>query len=77
MMFFYEIEVLSLFQRRGIATSLINRLKSICRGRNIGKMFVLTDCRNNAAQALYRQTGGIEEYNDGVLFVYSDPTGSD
>ena len=70
MMFFYEAEVSETHRQRGIGMALVDKLKSICQERNIGKMFVLTDRENLAARALYSRTGGREEYDDGVLFVY-------
>jgi GNAT superfamily N-acetyltransferase len=70
MMFFYEIEVRSDCHRRGIGAGLIDHLKQLCHRRGIGKMFVLTDRRNMAARRLYGVTGGREQYDDGVLFVY-------
>ncbi len=70
MMFFYEIEVRPEFHRRGIGTGLVDHLRRLCRRRGTGKMFVLTDRPNRAARGLYESSGGREEYNDGVLFVY-------
>ncbi len=70
MMFFYEVEVSESHRRQGIGAALIEALRGICRERRIGKMFVITNRENVAARALYHQTGGREEYDDGVLFVY-------
>lgn len=71
MVFFYEIEVAEPYQKQGIGRALVDTLKSYCKSRNAGKMFVLSDRRNTAARALYAATGGREEYDDGVLVVYS------
>jgi ribosomal protein S18 acetylase RimI-like enzyme len=70
MMFFYEIEVRPEFRRRGIGTGLVEHLKRLRRLHGAGKLFVLTDRQNKAARGLYSSSGGREEYDDGVLFVY-------
>lgn len=72
MMFFYSIDVLESYRRRGVATHLIGELKCICAERNVSKMYVLTDEANAAAMNLYRSTGGERALPDNVLFVYKD-----
>jgi len=70
MVFFYELEVLPSHRRKGVGRALIDRLKGLCRQRGAGKMFVLTDRRNDAACRLYSAAGGRMEYDDGVLYNY-------
>jgi ribosomal protein S18 acetylase RimI-like enzyme len=66
-MFLYELGVEPEFQRRGVATALMQRLIQLCRQRGCGEMFVLTDEDNVAGSATYRQAGGMPE-PAGVLF---------
>jgi aminoglycoside 3-N-acetyltransferase I len=72
MVFLYSVDVLESYRRRGIATRLIEKLKRICAGRNVSKMYVLTDEANVAAMKTYRSTGGERVLPDNVLFVYKD-----
>jgi aminoglycoside 3-N-acetyltransferase I len=57
-MFLYELGVEEEFQRRGIATALIERLKEICREKGIAEIFVATETDNRPARKLYQATGG-------------------
>jgi len=71
MVLLYEINVIDQFRRKGIAKSMIDKLKKICVEINTYKMWVLTDKRNNPAINLYTTTGGKRMYEDGVLFIYN------
>jgi ribosomal protein S18 acetylase RimI-like enzyme len=72
MLFFYEIGVDKKYRRKGIATALINELKSICRKKKILQMFVITNASNKPAMKLYQSTGGNREALDDVVFVYPE-----
>lgn len=72
MMFFYSIDVLPSFRRKGVGKRLIEELKKICADRKVCKMFVLTDEENVAAMKLYQSTGGKRKLPDNVLFVYKE-----
>jgi ribosomal protein S18 acetylase RimI-like enzyme len=72
MMFFYSIDVLEAYRRRGVAARLIGELKRICAERNVSKMYVLTDEANVAAMKTYQSTGGERVSPDNVLFVYKN-----
>ena len=65
MMFFYEIGVAESHRRQGVGTALIDEIKSICRERNIMKMWVQTNESNEAAMRLFQASGGtrVEEEN--------------
>ena len=72
MMLLYEVNVLESKRRQGLARGMITLLKTICRERNILKMWVLADGANKAAIRAYESTGGqrVKE-NETVMFVYS------
>jgi aminoglycoside 3-N-acetyltransferase I len=74
MMLFYEIEVLESHKRRGVAAAIINKLKEICQDQNVMKMWVYTSKSNAAAMQLYKSTGGKQESDEDVLFVYEQAT---
>ena len=58
MLFFYEIEVLKTYRRRGIGTELVEAMKEIARISRVAKMWVQTDPTNVAARALYERADG-------------------
>jgi GNAT superfamily N-acetyltransferase len=58
MLFFYEIEVLKTYRRRGIGMKLVEAMKDIARIHRVAKMWVQTDPNNAGARALYEQAGG-------------------
>ena len=66
-MFIYELGVDPGYQRRGVATALMQRLVQLCHERGCGEMFVLTDEDNVAGRAAYRKAGG-EPEQAGLLF---------
>jgi len=68
--FLYSIDVLSAYQRKGVATKLINYLKVEAIANKCSEVFVLTNSSNLAAMKTYEATGGIREYEDDVMFVY-------
>jgi ribosomal protein S18 acetylase RimI-like enzyme len=72
MVFFYSIDVVEAYRRRGVAARLIGELKRICAERNVSKMYVLTDEANAAAMKTYQSTGGERVSPDNVLFVYKE-----
>jgi aminoglycoside 3-N-acetyltransferase I len=71
MMFFYEIGVAESHRRRGIGTNLVRELKSICRARDVMKMWVPTGRSNIAATRLYASTGAVPlPSGDEVTYAY-------
>ncbi|MDQ3767384.1 MAG: GNAT family N-acetyltransferase [Actinomycetota bacterium] len=67
-MFLNELGVEPAFQRRGIATALMQELIELCRSRGCSEMWVGTEETNTAAMRTYRSTGGKREAF--VLFTY-------
>jgi ribosomal protein S18 acetylase RimI-like enzyme len=58
MLLVYELGVDEPFQRRGIATQLMQELARIARERGIGEGFLIAEPGNDAANALYASLGG-------------------
>lgn len=69
-MLLYSIDVFDEFRRKGIASQLIGELKTIARMHSCREMFVPTSKSNSAATALYRATGGKNENDDDITFIY-------
>ncbi len=75
MMLFYEIGVAESQRRKGVGTALIDEIRSICRERNIMKMWVETNESNVAAMRLYQTAGGKQvEEDDIVQFGWTPDT---
>jgi len=68
-MFLYEIGVSTKARKQGIATALINELKTICAARHIETIFAGTEADNTTAKKLYLSTGADEEQV--AWFVYA------
>ena len=69
-MFLNELGVLPASHRRGIATSLIQDLLQVCKGRGCSELWVLTDEDNTPAMSTYRRAGGRRASQDQVMFTY-------
>ncbi len=67
-MFLNELGVKPAFQRRGIATALINELIQLCKSRGCSEMWLGTEETNTPAMRTYERAGGKRE--DFVLFTY-------
>lgn len=70
MVYIFEIEVASSYQRQGIGKQLINLLKKLCLESDVEDIWVGTENENVAAKRLYESTGGICKYPDQCEFVY-------
>lgn len=66
----YDIEVLESHRRQGVGKGLIEEFKGICKSKNGSAIFVPTNKSNLAAMKLYESTGGKQEVEDDVIFVY-------
>ncbi len=66
----YEIDVLPDFQKRGIASAMIERLKELAQATAACEVWVVTNRSNEAAMRLYRSTGGTAKHDDDVVFEY-------
>jgi ribosomal protein S18 acetylase RimI-like enzyme len=72
MMLLYEIGVAESHRRRGIGTQMITQLKTICRAKNLMKMWVPTGRSNIAATRLYASTGATPmPSGDEVTYAYT------
>ena len=70
----YEIDVVDAHQKKGVGRALMERLKSLCRERAYGEMWVLTDADNVPANALYSGAGGIVESFPTRMYVFPTAT---
>lgn len=68
--FLYEIGVDPAFRRRGIARALIDTLHDHARALGAEEDFVMTNPSNGPALALYRATGGVQDEEEAIVFVY-------
>lgn len=69
-MFLYEIDVKEEYQKQGIASMLIEKLKQIAIQNNCVEMWVPTNKSNTPAMRLYQKTGGNIDYEDGVQLTW-------
>ena len=58
MLYIHEVGVLDAFQRHGIGTRLMEKLREACETEHICKMFLICYQNNDGANALYRKAGG-------------------
>jgi ribosomal protein S18 acetylase RimI-like enzyme len=70
MMFIYEIGVRDDHRRYGVGRLLFEKLKEICREREITRAFVITNERNAAAMAFYRALGATRDARDEAVFDF-------
>lgn len=70
-LFINEVGVSARHHRRGIGTQLIASLLAWGRSKGCEEAWVATEIDNTAARQLYRSTGGIEEQQPAVVYVYS------
>lgn len=59
--YLYDLAVLEAYRRRGIATALIETLKTLALARRIGVIFVQADAGDDPAIALYTRLGTRED----------------
>jgi aminoglycoside 3-N-acetyltransferase I len=69
-MFIYEIGVASAWRGQGLATALMQEIKTLAREEGMFEAFVVTSRSNEVARKLYERTGGIVEDDSAVVFVY-------
>jgi len=70
MLYLHEIDVLESYRKCGIATKLMDELKSICQENHYDKIFLITNKSNQAAVALYESTGGLSSSDDDIIFAF-------
>ncbi|HBS47813.1 TPA: GNAT family N-acetyltransferase [Candidatus Dependentiae bacterium] len=66
----YEVGVHQNYRRRGIGKALIEEVKKWATEVGADKVWVLTEKGNEAAMAMYRSAGGIEEAPGTIMWVY-------
>jgi ribosomal protein S18 acetylase RimI-like enzyme len=72
-LFLYEVDVSERYQREGVGQAMMERLKTLCRERNYGEMFVLTECDNEGGNALYTKSGSVLEGSPANVHVFFTP----
>jgi ribosomal protein S18 acetylase RimI-like enzyme len=70
MIYLYEIVVAPAYRRQGVASKMIDLLKSQCRETDVIEIWVGTENDNIPAMRLYESTGAICEHANSVEFVY-------
>ncbi len=70
MIYLYEIAVAPAYRRQGIATRMIDLLKSLCQEAGVIEIWVGTEKDNIPARRLYESTGAVCDNPDTVEFVY-------
>jgi ribosomal protein S18 acetylase RimI-like enzyme len=69
-LFLYEVDVSDAYQRQGAGRAMLEHLKAICKDRNYGEMFVLTECDNQAGNGLYNAAGSTLEGSPANVHVF-------
>ena len=69
-MFLYSVDTFGNYRRQGVASALIEHMKSVAKENGCKEMFVMTNDNNKAAMQLYEKTGGVVGNYDDILFVY-------
>lgn len=59
MLYVHEVGVLPKYQRQGIGTAMLEKLKECCGLLGICRFFLFTQKSNEAACALYEKVGGV------------------
>lgn len=67
--YIYDLAVKTKFQRKGIASKLIETVKKYCKEQNFEEVFVQADRIDDYALQFYRSTG-ITEEEDVIHFYY-------
>lgn len=60
-LFLYEVDTAETHRQKGAGRAILDFISALCRSRGYGEWFVLTECSNEAGNALYRSAGGIAE----------------
>ncbi len=66
----HEIDVNVAYQKQGIGSALIERLKDIAHERNISEIWVITNRSNEAAMRLYKKAEMKETHTDDVVLQF-------
>lgn len=71
MFYLHSIGILSVYQNKGYGSSLVSYIKKCSVELGCSEMFVITDKENSRACHVYEKLGGINDYDDKVVYVYS------
>ena len=66
----YEITVESTYRRRGIGSEMVRFLKDACADDNVMEIWLITAEDDAPARALYESTGGMQQPERNVEYVY-------
>lgn len=69
-MFLYEVDVSPDYRRQGIATALVENIKTFTAENGFQGLFVMTNAENDEAMGLYGKTGATRKSGDDVLFEW-------
>ncbi len=69
-LFINEVGVSPRYQRQGIARRLTDRLLDHAKALGCKEAWVATEESNRAARALYAATGGVEDEDRAVVYLY-------
>lgn len=73
-LFLYEVDTASRHRRNGAGRAILDFISALCKSRGYGEWFVLTECANEAGNALYRSAGGIVEGSPANVYaVHTKP----
>ena len=76
MLYIHEVGVLDAFQRHGIGTRLMEKLREACETEHICKMFLICYQNNDGGNALYRKAGGrycVESQGKDTVYWFQIP----
>ncbi len=76
MLYIHEVGVLDAFQRQGIGTRLMEKLREACETEKYCKMFLICNQNNEEANALYRKAGGetmVESQGKDTVYLFQIP----
>ncbi len=76
MLYIHEVGVLDSFQRQGIGTKLMEKLREACEAEKYCKIFLICYQSNAGANALYRKAGGetmVESQGKDTVYWFQIP----
>jgi ribosomal protein S18 acetylase RimI-like enzyme len=68
-LFLYEVDTVEKHRRKGAGRAMLDFISAFCRSRGYGEWFVLTECTNQAGNALYRSVGGTTEGSPANIYA--------
>jgi len=68
-LFVYAFDVLSRFQNKGIGSKLFQYIVDYSRDNGFSECFVITDKGNKRACRIYQKAGGVNDFEDEIVYV--------